>query len=56
MNLFKFDRFVLMFDDQYEDAKLRLQYPHFAKPEPLEYEEIGTFAVPDAPTRGLAYY
>lgn len=48
--------FVLMFDEERDDAELRLRYPYFHQPTPLQVEEKGCYAVPDAPTQGIANY
>jgi hypothetical protein len=45
-----------MFDERRDDAELRLRYPYFPQPEPLQEEEKGSYAVPDAPVQGVAYY
>ena len=47
---------VLMFDNQRDDTELRLRYPYFHQPEPLQEEEHGSYAVPDAPVHGVACY
>jgi len=46
---------VFMFDEQRTDAELRLRYPYFPQPTPLQEEETGSYAVPDAPVQGVAY-
>jgi SAM-dependent methyltransferase len=48
--------FVLMFDDRREDTELRLLYPYFHQPKPLQVEEKGSYAVPEAPVQGVACY
>jgi SAM-dependent methyltransferase len=47
---------VFMFDDQRPDTALRLRYPYFHQHVPLQVEEKGSYAVPDAPIHGVAYY
>jgi SAM-dependent methyltransferase len=47
---------VLMFDEQRQDTALRLRYPYFHQSAPLQAEEKGSYAVPDAPVQGVAYY
>ena len=48
--------FVLMFDERRDDAELHLRHPYFPQPAPLVEEEKGSYAAPDAPTQGIAYY
>jgi SAM-dependent methyltransferase len=48
--------FALMFDEQRDDAELRLRYPYFPQRAPIAEEKRGSYAVPDAPTQGMAYY
>lgn len=48
--------FVLVFDERRDDQNLRLRYPYFHRAAPLEFQEQGTYAVPDAPVEGTAYY
>ena len=47
---------VLMYDDRRADTTLRLRYPYFHQQTPLQVEEKGSYAVPDAPVEGTAYY
>jgi SAM-dependent methyltransferase len=47
---------ALMFDERRNDAELRLRYPYFPQSVPLQEEEKGSYAVPDAPVQGVAYY
>ena len=48
--------FVLIFDERRDDQDLRIRYPYFHRASPLEFQEQGTYAVPDAPVEGTAYY
>lgn len=47
---------VLLFDERREDRDLRLCYPYFRRAEPLVEMEEGSYAAPDAPVKGNAYY
>ena len=47
---------VYMFDNERQDTALRLRYPYFPQLTPLQEEEQGSYAVPDAPVQGVAYY
>jgi SAM-dependent methyltransferase len=46
---------ALLFDERREDAELRVRYRYFQGPEPLQEEESGSYAVPDAPVRSVTY-
>lgn len=48
--------FALVFDERRTDAELRLREPYFRGPEPLREEQHGSYAAPDAPTEGVAYF
>jgi SAM-dependent methyltransferase len=47
---------LMMFDDRRDDTELRILYPYFHQPMPLQQEEKGCYAVPEAPVHGTAYY
>ncbi len=47
---------ALVFDERRDDKELRLRYPYFHRTAPLAFHEQGTYAVPDAPVEGTAYY
>jgi SAM-dependent methyltransferase len=47
---------ALMFDDRRGATALGLCYPYFHQHAPLREEENGSYAVPEAPTEGVAYY
>jgi SAM-dependent methyltransferase len=44
-----------LFDENRQDAELRLLYPYFQGTQPLRLEENGSYAVPDAPVRSVTY-
>jgi SAM-dependent methyltransferase len=46
---------ALLFDEGRTDRELRLLYPYFGGPEPIRTEQVGSYAVPDAPVRGVEY-
>ena len=48
--------FALVFDERRDDKELRLRYHYFHRDAPLAFQEQGTYAVPDAPVEGTAYY
>jgi SAM-dependent methyltransferase len=47
--------FAQVFDDERSDRELRPRYPYFPAPVPVRSEGAGSYAVPDAPVRGVTY-
>jgi len=48
--------FANVFDERRTDGELRVRLPYFRDPEPVSQEELGSYAVPGAPTRGVSYF
>lgn len=41
--------FLMVLDDELDEPYLRLRYPYWTRPEPLEFENVGSYADPSQP-------
>jgi SAM-dependent methyltransferase len=46
---------LMTLDDTRADRDLRVTYPYFVQPEPLRFEQQGSYAAPEAPVRSISF-